>query len=248
MTRHAGFGLIELMLGLALGLVVVWAAQQAYQAQRQSWLLLQDSLHMMHNANAAFDRLQTSLQSADATVLQAAGKGHVMLQTPPASDWWLNEGNSRSDALAISHFSALNVYDCQGNATQPNEPLQRIRDSYQLNDKQELTCKNDLFAQTTYQAIAEGVEDVQLLYALRTRSAIQSSAEMWQWQAANPTAFTTQVMAIEICLRMVSPRNGPASVADLPAATGLGCRNEPLPNDGKLRRVLRRVVALRSHL
>lgn len=248
MTRHAGFGLIELMLGMALGLAVVWAAQQAYQAQRQSWLLLQDSLQMMHNANAAFDRLQTSLQIADAAALQAAGKGHVTLLTPPASDWQLHEGNQRSDALAISHFSALNVYDCQGNASLSEEPMQRIRDSYQLNDKQELTCKNDVFAPATYQAIAQGVEDIQLLYAVRSRSATDSGPEMWQWQAGNPMPINSQVMAIDICLRMVSPRSGPASVADLPATRGLGCRNEPLPNDGRLRRVLHRVVALRSHL
>lgn len=248
MTRSAGFGLVELMLGLALGLTVVWAAQQAYHAQHQAWLLLQDSLHMLHNANAAFDRMQTSLQSADGASLQAAGNGKVTLQTPPSQDWLLREGNHRSDALAVSHLSALNAYDCQGNAPQPSEPLQRIRDSYQLNDKQELTCKNDLFAEATYQAIAEGVEDVQLLFVERTRGATQSAPEMWQWRRADELSNTAHVAAIEICLRMVSPRNGPASVADLPAAKGLGCRSEPLPNDGKLRRVLRRVVSVRAHL
>lgn len=248
MTRSAGFGLVELMLGVALGLTVVWAAQQAYHTQHQAWLLLQDSLQMLHNANAAFDRLQTSVQIADGATLQAAGHGRVTLQTPPSQDWLLSEGNHRSDALAISHFSALYAFDCQGNTIPPTQSLPRARDSYQLNDKQELTCKNDLFADATFQAIAEGVEDVQLMFAQRTRSTTQGDSELWQWRRADQLGHTADVVAIEICLRMVSPRNGPASVADLPVATGGGCRGEPLPSDGKLRRVLRRVVAVRAHL
>ena len=84
----------------------------------------------------------------------------------PANDWGLAEGNTRSDAFALSHFGVLDGYDCQGNHV--GKPT-LIRDSYQVNNKQELTCKDTLSAVPGYQAIAEGVEDFQLLYAERSK-------------------------------------------------------------------------------
>jgi len=238
--RHSGIGLIELMVGLAIGLGVILAATAAYQAQRQSWLLLQGMHALHHNANAAFDRLQTSAQSANAVVLQGAPNGTVTQLTMPANEWGLAEGNTRSDAFALSHFGVLDGYDCQGNHV--GKPT-LIRDSYQVNSKQELTCKDTQSVGSTYQAIAEGVDDFQLLYAERTQSQIAGSAAQWQWRNAEQVVSTTQVVAIEICLRMVSTQ-----LTNVPATEMKGCQGESVLSDGKLRRVFRRVLAIRSQL
>lgn len=239
-TRHLGIGLVELILGLAVGLGVILATHTAYQAQRQSWLLMQGIHALHHNANAAFDHLQTSLQSANAVKLQDAGNGTTMLIALPTTDWGLSEGKSRSDALALSHFRVLNDSDCQGNY---DSSQSYIRDSYQANDKQELTCKDTQTAGSTYQAIAEGVEDFQLLYAERSSPQTPLDTPQWQWKNADHIVSTAQVMAIEICLRMVSTQ-----VVNIPSTEMWGCQGEPVMSDGKLRRVLRRVVAIRSNV
>ncbi len=237
-TRNTGIGLIELMVGLTIGMGVILAATVAYQAQRQSWLLMQGIHALHHNANAAFDHLQTSAQSANALVLQGAPNGTVAQLAIPPNDWGLAEGNTRSDAFALSHFGVLDGYDCQGNHV--GKPT-LIRDSYQVNSKQELTCKDTQSAGSTYQAIAEGVEDFQLLYAERTQSQISGGAAQWQWKNADQLVSTAQVMAIEICLRMVSTQLTNVSATELK-----GCQGESVLSDGKLRRVFRRVVAIRS--
>jgi Tfp pilus assembly protein PilW len=238
--RNTGIGLIELMVGLAIGLGVILVATVAYQAQRQSWLLMQGMHALHHNANASFDHMQTSVQSANAMALQGAPKGTVAQLTIPTNDWGLAEGNTRSDAFALSHFGVLDGYDCQGNHV--GKPT-LIRDSYQVNNKQELTCKDTLSAVSSYQAIAEGVEDFQLLYAERSQSQTSSAGAQWQWKNADQIVSTAQVMAIEICLRMVSTQLTNVAATDIK-----GCQGESVLNDGKLRRVFRRVLAIRSQL
>jgi hypothetical protein len=173
-------------------------------------------------------------------VLQGAPNGTVAQLAIPPNDWGLAEGNTRSDAFALSHFGVLDGYDCQGNHV--GKPT-LIRDSYQVNSKQELTCKDTQSAGSTYQAIAEGVEDFQLLYAERTQSQISGGAAQWQWKNADQLVSTAQVMAIEICLRMVSTQ-----LTNVPATELKGCQGESVLSDGKLRRVFRRVVAIRSNV
>ncbi len=235
-----GVTLIELMLGVAIGLGVILAAGVAYQAQRQSWLLMQAIASLHHNANAALDHLQTSVQSADAAVLKGTANGIVTTASSPSNSGDMTEGKTGSDGLALSRFGALKDFDCQGNHA---DNYAFIRDSYQVNKKQELTCKNTELPGSTYQALAEGVEDFQVRFAERSQSATPGSAPHWQWKNAAQILSDTEVMAIDICLRMVSTQ-----LANAPVATVLGCQNEALLNDGKLRRVFRRVVAIRSHL
>lgn len=243
-TGCKGISLIALMLGVAIGLGVMLAACMAYQAQRQSWGLMQAMQALLHNANAALDHLHTSIQSANAVTLQSALDGSVSKMALPEPNWAMTEGNARSDGLMLSHFSTLDRDDCQGNhADQPTH----IRDSYQVNTKLELTCKDIQRPGSTYQAIAEGVEDFQLQFAERLPSFAANSAPSWQWHNANQIQANPQVMAIAICLRMVSMQQLHERVA-APAVTVLGCQGEPLPNDGKLRRVLRRVFAVRSRV
>lgn len=238
-TRCAGLSLVELMLGLAIGLGVLLAAHIAYQAQRQSWLLMQGIHALHHNANAAFDHLLTTLQSANAVALKNAGNGTISQLALPLDDWRSGEAKSRSDALAVSRLGVLDGYDCQGNHLDKQTV---IRDSYQLNNKLELTCKDTQSAGSTYQAIAEGVEDFQLLFAEQSSPQTALEIAQWQWKTADQIVSTAQVMAIEICLRMVStqPNRTPSTEIQ-------GCQGEPVINDGKLRRVFRRVVAIRSH-
>lgn len=243
-SRCVGISLVELTLGVAIGLGVLLAAGMAYQAQRQSWWLMQAMHSLQQNANAAFDHMQTSIQSANAVILESTTLGRVTLGALPEHDWGMTEGNTRSDGLALSHFSALDGEDCQGNHA---DKQTHIRDSYQVNNKLELTCKDTQRTGSTYQAIAEGVEDFQLQFAERLPSPSLDGTPSWQWKNADQINVSTKVMAIEICLRMVSTQQANARFA-APALAVLGCQHEAVPDDGKLRRVFHRVLTLRSRL
>ena len=232
-----GFVMTEWLVGCALALGVLSATHMSYQALQQSNLLLQALEVLQHNADTAFDHVQTSVQSTGAWVMVANAEAQVTLQPVPAAHWQMQEGGAHSDGLTVSHETTHDEQDCQGNRA---ADTQWIRDSYQVNDKQELTCKDSLRPRSTYQAIAEGVEDFQLMYAVRTRSS--AGPPLWQWVTGNQVKNVSEVVAIDVCLRMVSTH--PARTAPL---NSTGCRGEPLANDGKLRRVLHRVVAIRPH-
>lgn len=235
-----GISLIECMLGIAIGAGLILTATTVLQTQRQSWLLMQALQTLQDNANAAFETMQASLQPAGSAALQSTGDNQVRMLYLPANNWELQDGKTRSDSFAVGHLRDLDGSDCQGNMSNKQNV---IRDSYQLNAKLELTCKDINIASTAYQAIAEGVEDFQLRYAERLPPVVSDGPTSWQLKKAGQLLVSQQVMAMEICLRMVSTKPIGAPPSPL-----LGCHGEALPQDGKLRRVFRRVVAIRSHV
>ena len=239
--KHSkGLSLVELMVGLVLGLGVMLAALMAYHTLRSSWLTMQSIDTMHHNANAAFDNLQNSIQGAGAIDLRTDADGMASLPSSTDTAWGATEGQQQSDSLWVSHPRNLNPVDCQGNRAGNHE---LIRNSYQRNSKNELTCKDLNLTGSTYQALAEGVEDFQVRFAERHDPANTEASFSLQWKREDQVKLTAGVVAIEACLRLAS-----ATVIQAANPNLLGCQNETLIHDGKLRRVFRRIFVIRSHL
>ena len=89
------------------------------------------------------------------------------------------------------------------------------------------------------QALAEGIEDLQLRYAQSTIDG--NGLTQLQWVPAQAGMVPDQVLAVEVCIRRTG---APASKA-MPN-TLKGCRGESLPNDGRMRWVQRQVFAWRQ--
>ena len=234
-----GLSLVEVMIGMALSLGVMLAAVMAYHALRSSWVTMQgiDAIH--HNANAAFDNLENSIQGAGAIDLRTDADGMATLPSNSDTDWGATEGQPQSDSLWVSYSRIFNPMDCQGNRA-GNHDL--IRNSYKRNSKNELTCKDLNPTGSTYQALAEGVEDFQVRFAERHDTPNSEASFSLQWKRADQVMLAAGVVAIEVCLRLVS-----ATVIQAANSTLLGCQNETLIHDGKLRRVFRRIFVIRSH-
>jgi type IV pilus assembly protein PilW len=235
-----GLNLVELMIGMALGLGVMLAAVMAYHTLRSSWLTMQSIDAMHHNANAAFDNLQNSIQGAGALDLRTDADGMAILSSSTNTDWGAAEGQQQSDSLWVGHPRIFNPVDCQGNRAGNHE---QIHNSYQRNSKNELTCKDLNMLGSTYQALAEGVEDFQVQFAERHDPANTEASFRLQWIRADQVKLAAGVVAIEVCLRLAS-----ATVIQAANPNLLGCQNETLIHDGKLRRVFRRIFVIRPHL
>jgi type IV pilus assembly protein PilW len=235
-----GLSLVELMIGMALGLGVMLTAVMAYHTLRSSWVTMQSIDAMHHNANAAFDNLQNSIQGAGAIDLRTDADGMATLPNHSDTDWGATEGQQQSDSFWVSHPRIFNPLDCQGNRP-GNHDL--IRNSYQRNSKNELTCKDLNPTGSTYQALAEGVEDFQLRFAERHDPANTEASFSLQWKRADQVVVAAGVVAIEVCLRLASETSIQAANTNL-----LGCQNETLIHDGKLRRVFRRIFVIRPNL
>ena len=108
---------------------------------------------------------------------------------------------------------------------------------YQLNSKKELTCRNsNANSKNSFQALAEGVEDLQVRYAV-------FDAHRLQWRTASASLNAAQVLAVEVCVRVASLTPVSAN-----ASASQGCNGERIAADGYVRRVFRRAWALRSRL
>jgi hypothetical protein len=144
-------------------------------------------------------------------------------------------GTKYVESLTLGHWHALDAMDCQGNTSSTHTS---VRSDYKLNTNKELSCKDINLTNSTYQALAEGVEDFQLRYV-----EANPSTQTLQWKPANQVTDMSQVLAIEVCLRVASVN----TVHNTKPNSNLkGCQDEALPSDGRVRRTFKRVVALRN--
>jgi type IV pilus assembly protein PilW len=139
------------------------------------------------------------------------------------------------ESLTLGHWHALDAIDCQGNASSTHST---VRNDYKLNSNKELTCKDLNLTNSTYQAVAEGVEDFQLRYA-----EANPMAQTIQWKTASQVTAMSQVIAIEVCLVVASINTVNHTQ---PSASHTGCQGEVLAADAHVRRTFKRVMALRN--
>ncbi len=240
-SQH-GYTLPELLIGMALSLLVIAAATAAYGTSKQTWnaMAAADAVHA--NARMALRNMREQAQMAGATYLQTANNddGQFAVDISPNEDAeqaalaGIN-GNKNVESLTLGHWHALDAIDCQGNTGSSHTS---VRNDYKLNTHKELSCKDLNLTNSTYQALAEGVEDFQLRYA-----EANPSTQTLQWKTANQVTDMTQVLAIEVCLRVASINTIHHTK---PSASVSGCQGEALPTDGRVRRTFKRVVTLRN--
>ena len=237
-----GYTLPELLIGMALSLLVIAAATSAYGNSQQTWkaMAAADAVHA--NARVALRNIREQALMAGAAYLTSANHmdGLFMVELSPseleghAALAGVN-GAKNNESITLGHWRALSSYDCQGNSGSTHTS---VRNDYKINANKELSCKDLSPSNSTYQALAEGVEDFQLLYA-----EVNPQTQTIQWKTANQVSDMRQVSAIEVCLRIASL----STVHNTrPSSQLKGCHGEALPSDGRLRRTFKQVTALRN--
>ncbi len=237
-----GYSLLELLIGMALSLLVIASATSAYGTSKQTWsaMAAADAVHA--NARVALRNIREQAQMAGAAYLKPVSNrdGKFRVDVSPSEDAGQAalagvNGSKNIESLTLGHWHALDAIDCQGNTGSTHT---NVRNDYKLNTNKELSCKDLNLTNSTYQALAEGVEDFQLRYA-----EANPSAQSIQWKTANQVTDMTHVLAIEVCLRV-------ASISTVhntkPNASLKGCQDEALPTDGRVRRTFKRVMTLRN--
>lgn len=235
-----GYTLPELLIGMVLGLCVIATATVAYGTSKQTWsaMAAADAVHA--NARVALRNIREQAHMSGAAYLITRSNAQFAVALSPSEDTEQAalsgiDGSPYVESLSLGHWHALDAIDCQGNtgSTHPH-----VRNDYKLNTHQELSCKDLNLASSTYQALAEGIEDFQLRYAEAT-----PSTQTIQWKTASQVSDMGHVLAIEVCLRVASTQ----TVHNAKPHTGqLGCHSEALPADGRVRRTFKRVIALHN--
>ena len=237
-----GYTLPELLIGMALSLLVIAAATAAYSTSKQTWnaMAAADAVHA--NARVALRNIKEQAQMAGGTFLKPASNNDGTFTVDVSSNEDAGQaalagvnGTKYVESLTLGHWHALDAIDCQGNTSSTHTS---VRSDYKLNTNKELSCKDLNLTNSTYQALAEGVEDFQVRYA-----EANVSAQTLQWKTANQVTDMTQVLAIEVCLRVASINTVHNTK---PNTSYSGCQGEALPSDGRARRTFKRVMALRN--
>ncbi len=239
---QGGYTLPELLIGMALSLLVIAAATAAYSTSKQTWsaMAAADAVHA--NARVALRNIKEQAQMTGGAFLKPASNNDGTFTVDVSSNEDAAQaalaginGTKYVESLTLGHWHALDVIDCQGNTSSTHTS---VRSDYKLNTNKELSCKDLNLTNSTYQALAEGVEDFQVRYA-----EANVSTQTLRWKTANQVTDMTQVLAIEVCLRVASVNTVHNTK---PNTSYSGCQGEALPSDGRVRRTFKRVMALRN--
>ena len=240
-SRQQGYTLPELLIGVAIGLLVIAAGTAAYGNSQQTWAAMAAADAVHANAHVAMRHIREQTHMAGGAYLTASNNGDNFTVdislSEDAGQAALSgvNGTKYTESLTLGHWHALDATDCQGNTGSTHST---VRNDYKLNTNKELSCKDLNLSNSTYQALAEGVEDFQLRYA-----EADPSTQTIQWKTANQVQDMTQVLAIDVCLRVASIHTVHHTK---PNPSHLGCLGEALPSDGRVRRTFKRVMALRN--
>ncbi len=237
-------------MGMALSLLVIAAATAAYSTSKQTWNVMAAADAVHANARVALRNIREQANLAGASLLTVSSHSASNQANADTSDFNVEispsedvgqaalagvNGTKYIESLTLGHWHALDGTDCQGNTGSTHTG---VRNDYKLNTNKELSCKDLNLTNSTYQALAEGVEDFQLRYA-----EANFNTQTIQWKTANQVTDMSQVLAIEVCLRVTSIN----TVHNTKPNTNIkGCQDEALPSDGRVRRTFKRVMALRN--
>lgn len=262
MHRQRGLSLLELMVGIVIGLLVVLAAVASLVFTRVSSQTVGDSSRLQQDASTAFRIIGHHIRQGGArrVVEPIAGSSNVLFNglyqgygvNPNTGSAAIVNGSdgtgTNPDVLQVSHDSEndLGTTDCLGElpVTAATDNIQN-RFFYVLNGQGvgELRCLGSgatSAATPAGFALVQGVEDFQVWYGFRALGTDDVRYRTAGQLAVFSPVPWDQVESVMVCLRMSSERSNYQGVATT------GCQNEAIPADGRVRRVFFRVFNIRN--
>lgn len=262
-----GITLVELMVGIAIGLLVVVAAVGTLVTTQVTSTAVGDSARLQQKADFVFRAVGFQLRQAGGLDVVAPSPGSDLVAystsftgyggvTSPNLIVTGVEGGVSPDTLRVSYEEQVGVSrDCLGALPVGTVPGNRRVDSQFSVVGTELVCLGNGAAAP--QTIADGVEDFQVTYGVRTvitpspgiSAPVVRVPDIANYRFFNAdtapfgTAVTfNAVNAVTICLRLRSDLKDTAR-----QAIGVqGCDGAAIAGDGYIRRVYRSTFLLRS--
>lgn len=229
--RQQGVSLSETLVGLAIGLSVLLLAWQAWASLRWTLQSVRAATQWEQNARPLAVLLQSLADQAGSAFLSTAGDQAAQLSPYLVPSAGTEGAGTQSDSFTLYQARTLFAQDCQGNAVAGPDA---IANQFKLSTKQELSCKDAQRTGSLFQALAERVEDLQVMYVQRSGSLTDAR---WQWRSAAQVSDWSRVQGAEICMRLASPLKmfqGSDEMA--------GCLGETVARDGRYRKLWRWVL------
>jgi len=250
-----GAVLIELMVGLTLGLLVVAIGVAATALTLGAAATGRDAADLQERADSALQRIGEQVLQAG-TVSATGGAAPRSMRFSRLFDGWNGGGSAvgglegvagKPDTLRVSREPFYDEHDCLGNSALAKPPSTAVptrldaefyiqpdaRDS----NRPALYCRGVQWtSSTSVQAVVAGVDDLQLRYRIRDADGLR------RYVTADALDPSTPVEAVQVCLQLSSEgRHGAAGL--------LGCDGQPITAKiaaGRMVRVVRGVFKVRN--
>jgi type IV pilus assembly protein PilW len=241
MSRQAGVSVIELLVGLTVGAIISVAALSSFSSTRSASATVSDSTRLYQDAALVFRKIGHHLRQTGAQQLNDVNGGRVEFNAAfsgygtslaPQALLGIDGNNNSPDVLQLSHDlePTLNAMDCLGQA---GSPATGIRNRFELVNGS-LRCTGS--GNAAGGPLIEGVEDFQVRYGVRTGDNLQYFDADPAWGTANWNSVET----VMVCLILAGQVGGHSGLPTL------GCDNQSIANDGRIRRTFVRVFSIRN--
>lgn len=248
-ASQSGVGLLELMIGITIGLLVAVAAVGSFVYTRTSSTSLGDSSRLQQDASNAFRTLGHQIRQSGARriINPMAGNGNVEFNSlytalatnatnaSPVVVLGTDGAAGASDTLQLSYDTdpVLQSMDCLG---APTTTANNITSTFSVVNN-ELRCLGS--GSATPFPLLQGVEDFQVLYGFRNVNDTVQYRTATAIGAATPAPWD-QVETVQLCLQLVG------ELTNQLGGTVVGCNGANVANDGRIRRVFTRVFKIRN--
>lgn len=273
--RQMGASIMELMVGITIGLLVVLAALGSLVYTHVSSTTMVDATRLQQKADAVFRIISFQTLQAGAMELNTNSSsidpGTVTLSTDytgfdpsitnqtaiVASVHGVDGSGTTQDILRISYqdngtttpSTAGTARDCLGQSTAVTTRGIRVDNTFTylpaVGGGGDLQCQGAA-AGATLQPILDGVEDFQVTYGVRTVT--PAGAENFQYFTANNVTDWSNIQTVNICLQLRGDTRGNPRPGWTTANRIPACGTVLDTNDGFLRRVYRRTFSIRNAL
>lgn len=274
-NRQFGASLMELMVGITIGLLVVLAAIGSLVYTRVSSTTMVDATRLQQKADAAFRLINFQTLQAGAVELKPtvdpatvifsmdyAGFDPIVTGLPSTVSVHGLEGNGTTtqDILRMSYEDNGLVRDCLGQTSATTARVDNVFTYVPIPaGGGNITCLGAAVGAQA-QPILDGVEDFQVMYGIRTVNAGVVGFQFFNATqvdglgviADDETVLSgavnpwTRVNTINICLQLRGDTQGNPQ-PDMAAIVGCA-PPATVANDGRLRRVFNRTFSIRNAL
>lgn len=256
-VRQRGISLIELLVGITIGMLVVLAATGTIVLNRVAGNTVSDTAAVTSQASNAMRQMAFILRQAGAIELEptstaapaaeqvfnlgSMNRAFLATAAAPGVSQELILGTNgsgtgvNSDTLTVRYANRDSTVtrDCLGATTAGlNLPITNVFNIALSSGKPNLTCQGE--------PMAQNIEDLQVLY-------LTESGAGWQWMNATQVAAAAswnRVVAAQICLQVRGDINhGTALVGNY-----TNCANTQTAHDRFYRLVVRQTVQLRNRM
>lgn len=238
--RQNGLSMLELLIGITIGLMVSVAAVGSLVYSRVSATTVGDSSRLYQDAAVAFRAIGYQIRQGGARRLVSTG-GNVEFNpsyvgfgsgSSTVVVTGVNGTSTITETLRISFDTTPGfiVTDCLG---QTSTLANNVSSTFSVSAGA-LTCGGSGSTTGQWQLI-QGVEDFQVWYGRR-----DPSDDSFRYFTADAVPFWDQVESVMICLRLAG------ELSNNPTVASTGCSGEAVPGDGRIRRVFRRVFNIRN--